>query len=86
MGKFHDLEGTVHRVRDPKEEWSRALMFKFIEAQKTFTPVLFGLVQRMLKPSPGGSLLIIDRSCRRRQRNGRPGDGGMPQQALPDRK
>ena len=37
-GKFHDLEGTVHGLRDPKEEWSRSLWFKFLEAQKTFLP------------------------------------------------
>ena len=36
--KFHDLEGIVHGLQEPKEEWSRALMFKFLESQKTFPP------------------------------------------------
>ena len=42
------------------------------------------LVQIILPPSPVGSLSSIDKSCRRRQRKRRPGDGGTPQQALPD--
>ena len=29
-GKLHDLEGPEHGVRYPKDEWSRALMFRFI--------------------------------------------------------
>ena len=74
------------RVWDPKEEWSRALLFKFLEAQKTFPPVLCGLVRRMLRPSPGGSISITDKSCRRRRQKRRPGDGGTPQQALLDSK
>ena len=37
-GKFHDLEGPVYGVRYPKEECIRALLFKFIEAQKPPTP------------------------------------------------
>ena len=37
-GKFHYLEGPMHGVRDPKEEWSRDFLFKFLEAQKTFPP------------------------------------------------
>ena len=32
-GKFHYLEGYVYGVKCPKEEWSRALLFKFIESQ-----------------------------------------------------
>ena len=35
-GKFHDLERPVHGVRYPKYEWNRALLLKFLEAQKTF--------------------------------------------------
>ena len=35
-GKVHDLEGPVNEEREPKEEWSRDLLFKFLEAQKTF--------------------------------------------------
>ena len=38
--KFHDLEGPLHGVRYPKEECSRYLLFKFLEAYKTFPPVL----------------------------------------------
>ena len=37
-GKFHCLEGPVHGVQDPKEEWSRAILFKFIEPQENFPP------------------------------------------------
>ena len=37
-GKSHDLEGTVHGIRDPKEEWSWSVLFKFIEAHKNFPP------------------------------------------------
>ena len=85
-GKFHDLEGPVHGVQDPKEEWIRALLFKFIEAQNNPPPVSYGLVRIMLPPSPGGSLLSTDKSCRRRRQKRRPGDGGTPQQALPDSK
>ena len=85
-GKFHDLEGPVHGVRDPKEEWSRALLFKFIEAHKTFPSVLCSLVQRMIPPLPGGFLSSTYKACHRRQRKQIPGDGGTPQQALPDRK
>ena len=51
-GKFRDLEGPVHGVQDPKEGWSRALLFKFLEAQKTFTPVLCGLVKICYLPCP----------------------------------
>ena len=82
-GKFHDLEGPVHGVRDPKEEWSRDILFKLIMAQKTFLPVSCGLVWRMLPPSPGGYISSTDKYFRRRQRKRRPGDGGTPQQALP---
>ena len=85
-GGFHYLEGPMHGVQDPKEEWIRALLFKSLEAQKTSPPRLCGLVQRMLPPSPGGSLSITDKSCRRRRRKRRPGDGVTPQQALPDSK
>ena len=49
-GKFHDLEGPVHEVRDRKDEWSRAILFKFIEAHKTFPPVLCGLVRIIYCP------------------------------------
>ena len=28
-GEFHYLEGPVHGVQDPKDEWSKALLFKF---------------------------------------------------------
>ena len=83
-GNYHDFEWLVHGVQDPKEEWSWALMFKFLEAHKTFHPVLCGLVRRMLLPSPGVSLSIADKSCCQRQRNRRPVDGGTPQQALQD--
>ena len=38
--KFHDLEGHVHGVRDPKEDWIRDLLFKFLDAKKTSPPVL----------------------------------------------
>ena len=64
-GKFHGLEGPVHGVRDPKEDWSRDLLFKFPEAKKTFPIVLCVLVWRILPPSPGVSLLSTDKSCRR---------------------
>ena len=37
-GKFNDLEGPVHGVKYPKEECSRALLFKFLEEQKIFAP------------------------------------------------
>ena len=84
--KFHDLEGPVHGVRYPQEEWSRALLFKFIESQKTFPPVLCGLGRRMLLPSPRGSLLSTDKYCRWRRWKQRPGYRGTPQQALPDSK
>ena len=60
-GKFHDLEGPVYGVRYPKEEWIRSLLLKFLEAQKSFPPVLCSLVRRMLPPSPGGSFLITDK-------------------------
>ena len=83
-GKFHDLEGPVHGVQDPKEEWSRDLLFKFIEAQKNFPPMLCGLVRRMLPPSLGGSLSSTEKPCRWRRHRRRPGHGGTPQQALPD--
>ena len=43
-GRFHDLEEPMHGVQDPKEEWSRALLLKFLESQKTFPPLLCGLV------------------------------------------
>ena len=85
-GKFHDLEGPVHGVQDPKEDWSRALLFKFIEAHKTFSPVLCGLVRIILPPSPVISLSSTDNSCQRRRQKRRPGDGETPQQALPDSK
>ena len=65
-GKFNDLEGPVHGVRDPKEEWSRALLFNFLDTQKTFPTMSFSLARRMLPSSPGGSLLSIDNSCRRK--------------------
>ena len=81
-GGSHYLEGPLHGVQDPKEEWIRAFMFKSLEAQKTFPPVLCGLVRRMLPPSPGGSLLSTDKSCRRRRQKLRPGDRGTSQQAL----
>ena len=84
-GKFHDLEGPVHGVRYPKEECSRDLMLKFIEAQKKIPPVSCSLVRRMLPPSPRGPLSSTDKSCRRRQQKRRPGYRGTPQQALPDR-
>ena len=29
-GNFHDLEGSVHGVREQKEEWSQDILFKFI--------------------------------------------------------
>ena len=61
-GKFNDLEEPVHGVREPKEEWSRALLFKFIEAQNTFPPLLCGLVRRILPPSPRESLSSTDKS------------------------
>ena len=67
-GKFHDLEGPVHGVRYPKEERSKALLFKFIESQKTFPTVLCSLVRRMLPPSHGGSLSSIEKSCHRKRR------------------
>ena len=66
--KFHDLEGPVHGVQDPKEEWIRALLFKFTEAQKTFPHMLYGLVRRILPPSPGGPFLSTYKYCRRRLR------------------
>ena len=31
-GKFHDLEGPVYGVQDPKVEWSSDLLFKFIDS------------------------------------------------------
>ena len=49
-GKFHDLKGNIYGVRDPKEEWSRDLLFKSLEAQKTSPPLLCGLVRRILLP------------------------------------
>ena len=66
-GKFHDLEGPVHVVRYPKEEWSRTLLFKIIEAQKTFPPVAYGLVRRMLPHLPGELLSNTNKSCLQRQ-------------------
>ena len=77
-GKFHDLEGPL--------EWSRDLLLKFLEDQKTFPPVSCGLVQRMLPPSPRGPLLSTYKSCRQRRRKRRPRYGGAPQQALSDSK
>ena len=59
--KIHDLEGPVHEVRDPKDEWIQAVLFRFIEAHKTFPPMLCGLVRRMLPPSPGGSFSSTDK-------------------------
>ena len=53
---FHDLEGPVHGVQDPKEEWIWAGMLKFIEAQEIYPPVLCGLVRRITPPPPGGSI------------------------------
>ena len=61
-------------------------MFKFIEDQKTFPPMLCGLVQRMLPPSPVGSVSSTDKSIQRRQQKRRPGDRGTPQQAPLDSK
>ena len=83
-GKFHDLEGPLHGVQDPKEEWSRALLFTFIEAHKTFSPVLCGLVRRMLPPSPRGHPSITYKYFRHRQQKRGPVDGRTPQKALPD--
>ena len=31
-GRFHELEGPIYRVLYPKEEWSRDIVLKFIEA------------------------------------------------------
>ena len=76
----------MHGVQDPKEEWSRAVLFKFIEAQETFNPMLFGLVWIILLPSPGGSFLCTNKTIQRRRKKGRPGDGGTTQQAIPDSK
>ena len=81
--KFHDLEGPAHGVRYYKEEWSRYLLFKLIEAQNP-PPVSCGLVRRILMPSPRGSLSSRDKSYLQRQQKQIPGDGGTPQQALPD--
>ena len=47
---FYDLEGTVHGVRDLKEDWIQAVLIKFIEAQETFPSVLCVLVRRMIPP------------------------------------
>ena len=84
-GKFHDLEGPVHGVREPKEEWIRSLMFKFLEAQKTFPRVIYFGTDNVTT-SPGEALSSTYNSCRQKQRNRRPGDGGTPQQELPDSK
>ena len=40
--KFHDLEGPAHGVRYYKEEWSRYLLFKLIEAQNPPRVMRFG--------------------------------------------
>ena len=85
-GKFHDLGGPVNGFRYPREYWSRAILFKFIGAQKTFPPMLYVLVRRMLPPSPGGSFLSTDKYFRRRRQKRRPGDRGTSQQALLDNK
>lgn len=46
--KFHDLAGSVSGLRDPKEGWSRTLLFQFLNKQKTFPPVSWSLVRKML--------------------------------------
>ena len=45
-GKFHDLEGPMHGVRYPKEEWIWSLLFKFLEDQKTFPPPCYAVCCR----------------------------------------
>ena len=44
------------------------------------------LVRIILPPSPGGSFPCTNRPIQKRRQKRRPGDGGMTQQALPDRK
>ena len=84
--KFHDLEGPVHGVGDPKEECSWDVMIKFIEAQEKFTLMLCGLVRRILPPPPGGSTYNKNKPIQQRRWKRRPGDGGTSQQTLTDSK
>ena len=51
-GKFHYLEGYVYGVQDPKEEWSRALLFKFIEAQNPSPPGYKVCCREFYRPHP----------------------------------
>ena len=80
--KFHDVEGPVRGVRDPKEEWSRTLLFEFLEEQKRFPPVSGCLVREMLPVTPRGPF-----SSPRKTRQGgkrRSGNRGGTGQEVPD--
>ena len=47
------MEGPVHGVQDPKEEWSRALLLKFLESQKTFPPPCYAVwCREFYRPHP----------------------------------
>ena len=66
--KFHDLEGPLYGFRDPKEEWSQAVLLKYIEAPERFPPMLFGLVLIMIPPSPGGYFACTNQPSQRRRK------------------
>ena len=58
----------MHGVQDVKEVWSRSLLLKFLEAQKTLSLVLHGLLWKILPSLPGGLFSSTKNSCRWRRR------------------
>ena len=75
--KFYDLEGAVPCLWEGPERWSGALLFQFLNQQKSFPPVLRSMVRGMLPKAPKRSLPDSNLTGRRRKRRFGNGDRGQ---------
>jgi hypothetical protein len=75
-GKFPLVDGEVPGLWNSQEEWSRAVLFEFLDAQREFPPVQECLVRGLLQGSPQRPL-PGSASVRRRRRNRDGGEGGL---------
>ena len=74
--KFYDLAGSLLGMRDPKERWSRTLLFEFLNQQRSFPPVSRSLVRKMLPQASKRSLPHPSLFGRRGKRRLTHGNGG----------
>jgi hypothetical protein len=74
-GKFPLVDGEVPGLWSSQEEWSRAVLFEFLDAQREFPPVQECMVRGLLQGSPQRPLPGSAFIRRRRNRDG--GEGGL---------